>query len=64
MNGQEVGALSQHAGPGEENMSNTTVVIHFNEGEDVYLRTRMDFNQGSIDSTVHWYFSFAGWKLN
>ncbi|XP_011421573.3 complement C1q tumor necrosis factor-related protein 3-like [Magallana gigas] len=64
VNGQEVGALYQHAGPGEDDMSSTTVVIHVNEGEDVFLRTKMDFNQGVINSSIHGYSSFAGWKLN
>ena len=64
VNGQGVGALYEHSGPGEDDMSSTTAVVYVNEGEDVFLRTKMDFNQGVIDTSVHGYSSFAGWKLN
>ena len=64
VNGQGVGALYEHSGPGEDDMSSTTAVVYVNEGEDVYLRTKMDYNQGTIHTSVYGYSSFAGWKLN
>lgn len=63
LNGQEVGTLYQYVGHGEDDMSGTTVVIHVNEGEDVFLRTKSDFNQGMIHNSPHGRSSFAGWKL-
>lgn len=64
LNGQEVGTLYQYVGHGEDDMSGTTVVIHVNEGEDVFLRTKSDFNQGMIHNSPHGRSSFAGWKLH
>lgn len=64
VNGQEVGALYQHVGPQEDDMSSTTVVTYVSQGEDVFLRTRIGYNHGVIYSTAYGYTSFAGWKLN
>lgn len=64
VNGQGVGALYQHTGSGESDMSSTTVVTHVDQGEDVFLRTRIDYNQGFINSNAYGYTSFSGWKLN
>lgn len=64
VNGQVVGALIQHAGHGEDDMSSTTVVIHVSQGGDVFLRTKMGYNHGEIYSNVYGYSPFAGWKLN
>lgn len=63
VNGQEVGALYDDAGSSETDMSSTTVVTHVNQGEDVFLRTRVDYNQGLIYSNDYGYSSFAGWRL-
>ena len=63
VNGQSVGALVsqtlKYNGTGS-----TTVVIHVNEGEDVFLRTMMQFNKGPIFSDPYGYTSFSGWKLS
>ena len=63
VNGQSVGALVsqtlKYNGTGS-----TTVVIHVNEGEDVFLRTMMQFNKGAIFSDPYGYTSFSGWKLS
>uniref|UniRef100_K1Q7S2 Caprin-2 n=1 Tax=Magallana gigas TaxID=29159 RepID=K1Q7S2_MAGGI len=64
VNGQEVGAVFDNTGSGEYDMSSTTVVTHVNQGEDVFLRTRVDSNQGLIFSSAYGYSSFSGWKLN
>lgn len=63
VNGQAVGALYQQAGSGGDDMSSTTAIVHANEGEDVFLRTKMNYNQGVIYSNDYGRTSFAGWKL-
>lgn len=63
VNGQAVGALYQQGGSGGTAMSSTTAIVHANEGEDVFLRTKMDYNQGMIYSNDYGRTSFAGWKL-
>ena len=64
VNGQSVGALVAHTDGTYNNMDSTTVVIHVNEGEDVFLRTMMQYNKGGIFSDSYGYSSFAGWKLS
>ena len=63
VNGQSVGSLVsqtlKYNGTGS-----TTVVVHVNEGEDVFLRTMMQYNKGAIFSDPYGYTSFAGWKLS
>ena len=64
VNGQPIGALvSQNAG-GENESDSTTVVVHVNEGEEVFLRTFSHYNKGPIYSDGCGYSSFAGWKLS
>ena len=64
VNGQAVGALYQHTGSeGGTDMSSTTAIVHANEGEYVFLRTKMDYNHGVIYSSDYGRTSFAGWKL-
>ena len=62
MNGQSVGSLVsqtlKYNGTGS-----TTVAVHVNEGEDVFLRTMMQYNRGAIFSDPYGYASYAGWKL-
>lgn len=65
VNGHEVGALYQDAGSSEYDMGSTTVVTHVNQGEDVFLRTRiLDNNQGILHNNANGYSSFSGWRLN
>ena len=63
VNGQSVGSLVsqtlKYNGTGS-----TTVVVHVNEGEDVFLRTMMQYNKGAIFSDPYGYTAFAGWKLS
>ncbi|XP_062571692.1 C1q-related factor-like [Saccostrea cucullata] len=40
------------------------VVIHANQGDDVFVRTQVDNNYGNIGSDYHGKTSFAGWKIN
>ena len=61
--GQVVGSLYAHGGTGEDDMSSTTAVVYVSERGDVFLRTKMDYNQGGIRNNPHGYSSFAGWKL-
>ena len=59
-----IGALvSQNVG-GENESDSTTVVVHVNEGKEVFLRTFSHYNKGPIYSDVCGYSSFAGWKLS
>ena len=64
VNGQPVGALVTQSGSGENESDSTTVVVHVNEGEEVFLRTFSQFNKGPIYSDGYGYSSFAGWKLS
>ena len=64
VNGRPVGALVSHTAVGDNETGSTTVVVNANEGEDVFLRTKMLFNSGGIVSGSHGYSSFAGWKLS
>ena len=61
--GQVVGSLYEHGIAGDDDMGSTTAVVYVSERGEVFLRTKMDFNRGSIISTPHGYSSFAGWKL-
>ena len=63
VNGQVVGALCSYSGAGDNDTGSTTAVVSINEGEDVYLRTRINYNGGVISSDSYGYSSFAGWKL-
>ena len=63
VNGQVVGALFSYSGAGDNDTGSTTAVVSINEGEDVYLRTRINYNGGVISSDSYRYSSFAGWKL-
>ena len=63
VNGQVVGALFPHSGAHDNDTGSTTAVVSVNEGEDVYLRTRIDNNVGVIYSDANGYSSFSGWKL-
>ena len=64
VNGQPVGALVSHTAASDNETGSTTVVVHVNEGEDVFLRTTMHYNSGGIVSDPYGYSSFAGWKLS
>ena len=64
VNGQPVGALVSHTAASDNETGSTTVVVHVNEGEDVFLRTTMLHNSGGIVSDPYGYSSFAGWKLS
>lgn len=63
VNGQEIGALYLYCGSIEYDQGSSTAVIHVNEGADVFLRTKMMYNNGKIFSDSYGYSSFAGWKL-
>ena len=63
VNGQAVGSLYGHSISNEYDTSSTTAVVYVSERGDVFLRTRMDYNQGGIMSTSYGHSSFAGWKL-
>ena len=64
VNGRPVGALVSHTAASDNETGSTTVVVHVNEGEDVFLRTTMHYNSGGIVSDPYGYSSFAGWKLS
>lgn len=54
---------SQHTGSSEYNMSSARLFTHANQGGDVFLRIKADYNQERIYSNDHEYPSFSGWKL-
>ncbi|XP_022301102.2 complement C1q-like protein 4 [Crassostrea virginica] len=62
VNGQQVGALIAHSGVSDNDTGSTSVVVHVNKGEDVFLRTNMISNNGGIHSDSNGYNSFSGWK--
>ena len=64
VNGQPVGVLVSQTAAIDNETGSTTVVVHVNEGEDVFLRTTMHYNSGGIFSDPYGYSSFAGWKLS
>lgn len=68
INNEEYGAVYQRALVGEYDQCSTTVVLHLNQGDDVYLRTK---NGGGIPdgnlpmmSNPWGRTSFSGWKIN
>jgi hypothetical protein len=40
-----------------------TVVVHVNQGDDVFIRTGDIYNNGDIESNPFGRSSFAGWML-
>ena len=56
VNGQLVGALFPHSGAHDNDTGSTTAVVSVKEGEDVYLRTRLSVNHGTIYSDTAIFF--------
>ncbi|KAK3105015.1 hypothetical protein FSP39_015215, partial [Pinctada imbricata] len=61
-NGYVVGAVYASAGNPASSTSATTIQVE--EGDELFVRTKMDYNNGTIYSNEYGYTSFAGWKLN
>uniref|UniRef100_K1PU36 Complement C1q-like protein 4 n=1 Tax=Magallana gigas TaxID=29159 RepID=K1PU36_MAGGI len=62
-NYQVMGVAYLYAPTGDHTVSET-IVIHVNQGDDVYLRTQGGPNNGDIESGTGGRSIFSGWKLN
>ena len=60
VNGQQVGALIPHSGVSDNDTGSTSVVVHVNKGEDVFMRTNMISNNGGIHSDSNDFSSISG----
>ncbi|XP_062601065.1 uncharacterized protein LOC134262711 [Saccostrea cucullata] len=58
-----MGVAYLYAPTGDHTVSGT-VVIHVNQGDDVFIRTQSGANSGNIESGPGGRTSFSGWKLN
>ncbi|XP_062616846.1 uncharacterized protein LOC134278556 [Saccostrea cucullata] len=62
-NHKVMGVAYLYAPTGDHTVSHT-VVIHVNQGDDVFIRTQSGANSGNIESGPGGRTSFSGWKLS
>ncbi|XP_048746775.2 uncharacterized protein LOC125659217 [Ostrea edulis] len=58
-----MGVAYLYAPTGDHTVSNT-IVIHVNQGDDVFIRTQSGANSGDVESGTGGRTEFSGWKLN